>query len=174
MAQAYGQKGLLLVPELREHPALVHCGTSEDVPEASMGFATRAVTAPWHLRVARALALSGSRANPILTAKAGAVYAVAKRPGRPFPDRIGVGRVRTADISLRLDSLSKYHAYFTCDGETWQLWDARSRNGTMVGDKEVAPGQGMTVTDSAQIMFGDEAFLFFMPAGFRALLKSLG
>jgi hypothetical protein len=159
--------------ELHGWPALVHCSRAGG--EGSWGFETRTVAAPWDARVALALARGGRVADPELLSKAGAAYAIIKRPGGPFPDRIGVGRARTADISLRYDSVSKYHAYFTCDEaeQHWTLWDARSRNGTMVSNQRLSPGSSAPVENGSALVFGEELFLFFTKAGFAALLGNL-
>lgn len=173
VVSAFESRGGIAPAELRDHPALVHC-TGVDKAEA-WGFETRAVVAPWDARVALAVVRSGSRASPELLAKAGAVYTVMKRPGGPFPDRIGVGRTRTADISLRLGSVSKYHAYFTYDEaqRRWHIWDARSRNGTRVADRRLEPGEGSPLENGIQLTFGDEPFLFFTERGFRELVETL-
>ena len=163
-----------LPPELRLHPVLVHFGQAGDQAGAR-GFETKALMAPWDVRVALVLVNSGSEADPQLLTQAGSVWPVAKRPGGPFPDRIGVGRTRTADISLRMGSVSKYHAYFIYnDAERrWEVWDARSRNGTWVGDRRLPSGSGAPVENCTQLSFGDEAFLFFTEPGFRALVEAL-
>jgi hypothetical protein len=173
LVSAFETKGPAALGELRERPALVHCAGT--VKGESWGFETRAVTAPWDTRVALSMVKNGRLADPELLSKAGAVYAVAKRPGGPFPDRIGVGRTRTADISLRLSSVSKYHAYFTCEepGHVWKLWDARSRNGTTVGVRRLGSGEGSVVENASSVMFGEDVFLFFTQAGFRKLVESL-
>lgn len=170
---AFERKGLAALADYQERPALVHCDRSSK--GESWGFETRAVVAPWDTRVAFALVRSGRMADPELLSKAGAVYPVAKRPGGPFPDRIGVGRTRTADISLRLSSVSKYHAYFTYDEaqRCWTLWDARSRNGTTVGDKRLQGGEGAVVENGTSVLFGEDVFLFFSEQGFRTLVESL-
>ncbi len=170
---AYELKGRVVLGDLQDHAALVHCG--EEMPNQAWGYETRAVAAPWDARVVLALVKSGAQINPEVLAKAGAVYAVAKRPGGPFPDRIGVGRARTADISLRSPSVSKYHAYFTYEDarREWLVVDARSRNGTRLGDRRLEPGDPVKLTSGAQLMFGDETFLFFTPDGFRQVLDSL-
>jgi hypothetical protein len=170
---AYELRGRAVLGDLQDHAALVHCG--EALPDQAWGFQTRAVAAPWDTRVALALVRSGAQINPEVLAKAGAVYAIAKRPGGPFPDRIGVGRARTADISLRSPSVSKYHAYFTCEEgrREWSVVDARSRNGTRVGERRLEAGDPAKLANGAQLMFGDETFLFFTPDGFRQVLDSL-
>jgi hypothetical protein len=173
IVSAYEAKGALALLDFRERPALVHCNASSK-PDA-WGFETRAVVAPWGTRVALALARGGKMGDMEMLEKAGAVFPVAKRPGGPFPDRIGVGRSRTADISLRLSSVSKYHAYFTFDEreQRWLLWDARSRNGTSVGRTRVEPTAGVPLENGVDIHFGEDAFLFFTDAGFAKLVQNL-
>lgn len=171
---AYEVKGRAALGALRDRAALVYCGGN--VGAQAWGYETHsAVAAPWDTRVVIAVLKSGSRLNPEVLAKASAVYAITKRPGGPFPDRIGVGRARTADISLRVPSVSKYHAFFTQDDATreWTLVDARSRNGTRVGERKLEGGDSVKLTNGAQLMFGDEAFLFFTAEGFGQVLDLL-
>ncbi len=173
VVSAYEIKGRTILGNLQDHAALVHCG--EELLSQPCGYETRAVAAPWDTRVFLALLKSGTQINPEVMAKAGSVYAIAKRPGGPFPDRIGVGRARTADISLRSPSVSKYHAYFTYDEakREWFVVDARSRNGTRLGDGKLEAGDPIRLANGSQLMFGDETFLFFTPDGFRQVLDSL-
>ena len=105
LVTAYEARGVASMGELRQRPVLVHCDKSAHGD--AWGFETKAMIAPWDTRVALALVRSGRMADPELLSKAGAVYPVTKRPGGPFPDRIGVGRTRTADISVRLGRVSK-------------------------------------------------------------------
>jgi hypothetical protein len=173
IVSAYEARGALALLDFRERPALVHCDASAK-PDA-WGFETRAVVAPWGTRVALALARSGKMADMEMLAQAGIVYPIAKRPGGPFPDRIGVGRSRTADISLRLSSVSKYHAYFSFDEreKRWMLWDARSRNGTSVGQNRLSPGAGAPLENGVDLHFGEDSFLFFTDEGFTKLVQTL-
>jgi hypothetical protein len=173
VVSAYEQRGAPALVELHDCPALIHCDSS--VKSEAWGFETRAVVAPWDTRIALALVKTGRVADPELLSKAGAVYPVSKRRGGPFPDRIGVGRTRTADISLRLASVSKYHAYFSYDEgrRQWMLWDARSRNGTTVGSRKLKPGEGTELENGVNIVFGEDVFLFFTAAGFLKLVESL-
>lgn len=173
LVTAYEARGPTSLAELRERAVLVHCDRTNK--GEAWGFETKAMIAPWDTRVALALARSGRVADPELLSKAGAVYPVMKRPGGPFPDRIGVGRTRTADISLRLASVSKYHAYFTHDEAkgTWTLWDARSRNGTTVGAQRLEPGEGKLLENGSYVLFGEDGFLFFTGEGFHKLVQSL-
>ncbi len=173
LVSAFERKGAPALDGLRGRPVLIQCDRAKEGD--AWGFETRTVAAPWDIRVALALARNGRVAAPELLAKAGPVYAVSKRPGGPFPDRIGVGRARTADISLRHSSVSKYHAYFAWDEgrRGWMVWDARSRNGTMVGERRLEPGEGAPVESGTSVIFGENMFLFFAEAGFRKLVESL-
>jgi|GEM_PF-2710351 len=173
LVSAFEKGGRNALGEHARHPALIHCDAAG--PQKSWGFETVAVSSPWDLKVALGLAQSGLKADPELLVKAGAVYSVAKRPGGPFPDRIGVGRARTTDIALRLSSVSKYHAYFHLDEVTqgWRLVDARSRNGTTVGKQKLEPGESVALENGASILFGDGLFLFYTNEGFLSLVKGL-
>lgn len=63
-----------------------------------------------------------------------------KRPiaGKPFVERISVGRAHNNDIVLRHGGVSKFHAWLECDeARQFYICDARSRNGTTVNGKPV-------------------------------------
>jgi hypothetical protein len=173
LVDAFERGGAATLGELARHPVLVQCDAQRS--QQNFGFNTVAISAPWDLKVALGLAQSGLNADAELLAKAGAVHAVAKRPGGPFPDRIGVGRSRTADVFVRVSSASKYHAYFHHNDERgcWELWDARSRNGTTVGKQRLEPGAGVAVENGTNIMLGEGLFLFFTSGGFLKLVKGL-
>jgi hypothetical protein len=173
LVTTYERQGASALSEFSRKPAIIHC--DKGGADKPWGFETVAVSSPWDLKVALGLAQSGLKANPELLAKAGAVYSVEKRPGGPFPDRIGVGRARTADISLRLSSVSKYHAYFRRDDTRghWEVWDARSRNGTTVGTHRLQAGEGAALENGVSILFGNALFLFFTDVGFFELLRGL-
>ncbi len=76
--------------------------------------------------------------------------------GKPFADRISVGRARNNDIVLRHDTVSKFHAYFDSDYDD-VLWisDAKSTNGSFVGGKPVTPGDAKEVREGEEVRFGD-------------------
>ena len=170
---AFEKSGSSALGELARSPALIQIDAS--APAKAYGFETVAISSQWDLKVAIGLAQSGLKADPELLVKASSVHPVAKRPGGPFPDRIGAGRARTADISLRLSSVSKYHAYFHFDeaNAAWSVWDARSRNGTTVGRQRLEPGAGAPLENGASVLFGEELFLFFTREGFLSLVKGL-
>jgi hypothetical protein len=54
-------------------------------------------------------------------------------PSGRWGERISVGRAGNNDIALTDNSVSKLHAYFTCDAQGVSVRDMGSRNGTRVG-----------------------------------------
>jgi hypothetical protein len=50
--------------------------------------------------------------------------------GGAYADRVSVGRAVSADLVLRHPSVSKFHGYFSLEGQVWQLSDAASKNGS--------------------------------------------
>ncbi len=170
MTDAYASRGVSALHGFLECPVLVEC--SGMPPVAAPSFAT--ATATWDVRVVLALARTGTLADPALVARAGLIFPVVKRAGGPFPDRIGVGRARTADICLRHTSVSKYHAYFTQDDTgRWHVWDARSRNGTRIRDVLLEPGQGAELSCGTLLVLGGDVCVFFSPLGFRGFLDAM-
>lgn len=72
-----------------------------------------------------------------------------KSAGKPFPERISVGRALNNDVVLRHASVSKFHAYFECDDKGgFYVTDARSKNTTTVN--------GAVVESMARVHAGDE------------------
>jgi hypothetical protein len=173
LVSAFERTGPAVLDALGGRPVLTECDTSSR--EGTSDYETRAVVATWDIRVGLALARGDQTVSSELVARAGALFPVAKRAGGPFPDRIGLGRARTADISVPHASISKYHAYFSHDEGTgaWMVTDARSRNGTAVGEKRLGPGETMTLVDGASILLGERLFLFFTDAGLRKLVQGL-
>lgn len=82
------------------------------------------------------------------------IQAVKKRPGGPFPLRVGVGRTRNSDVSLRFGTVSKLHAQFFLDEPPWTLVDLDSANGTFVNDERLAPKRPRIVPIGARVRFG--------------------
>jgi hypothetical protein len=104
------------------------------------------------------------------------VVPLIKRPGRPFPERIGIGRAPNTDVSLRLRGVSKYHAYFTgpdAEGRCW-LTDAGSTNGTWLDARRLAPHEPAELVDGTDVAFGSTHFVFLTAPGLCALLASSG
>lgn len=74
--------------------------------------------------------------------------------GKPFAERISVGRARNNDIVLRDGSVSKFHAWFECDdNESFYVVDAGSTNKTVLEGQEVGRSP-LLVRDGAKLRFG--------------------
>ena len=148
------------------HPVLL---TANPANEASAGYLTRPTTKQQNA--------SGpsSYANKIGFAADSnyLVIPIVKAEGRPFPDRIGVGRTRNADITLPFNEISKYHAYFSNDGESWTLSDAESSNGTFIDGERLRPITPMALKDGALVAFGARLFLYRAPQKFYDWLATL-
>jgi hypothetical protein len=56
-----------------------------------------------------------------------------------FPSMITVGRTANNDVVLDDSSISKFHAYFRGKGDSLELVDAGSKNGTWVGEERLEP-----------------------------------
>ena len=104
------------------------------------------------------------------------VMILKKRPGGIFPDRIGVGRTRAADVFLPDPTVSKYHAYFTRDSETAKhyLVDANASNGTFAGGVRLAPGEKIALADAMLVRFGRIVVRFHTAEGVYRILEALG
>lgn len=80
---------------------------------------------------------------------------LAKRAGeRAFRDRITVGRARNKDLMLRAPTVSKLHAWFEVAGDTVQLADAGSTNGTRLNQEALLPREPVPVLHGDAIHFG--------------------
>ena len=153
-------------------PVLLHRRKAES--EAG-SFQTRFTGQPTlvnNVRLSEALPQLGLKAGP---GDGGSliVYALRKRPGSPFVERITVGRTRNQDLCLPTGQVSKLHAYFTMleGGESYSLTDNGSTNGTFVSGKRLVPEQPVELRSGALVQFGDFQALFFTPAALYALLK---
>lgn len=83
------------------------------------------------------------------------VYPVRKTPGRPFPERIAIGRAPNCDIVLREPSVSKLHAHFLeVTPVSAELADSKSSNGTRVNGVVLRPGARKLVEVGDKLMFG--------------------
>lgn len=101
------------------------------------------------------------------------VIDVKKRAGGLFPDRVGIGRARNTDVMLRDNRVSKYHAYFTTAGGVWLLTDAKSKNGTFVGERRLKEGAPEPVSDGQTLSFGGVDVRFTLPPSLWSLLATL-
>jgi hypothetical protein len=110
---------------------------------------------------------AGQTTSPEVDVKATAARSLAffvrkaKQDG-PFPDMITIGRVPNNDIVLAFPTVSKVHAYLRKDATGWRLYDHRSRNGTFVGQRRLAPGGSHPLDDGAIVRIGPSLTLMFL------------
>jgi hypothetical protein len=121
---------------------LKHPGSTTDVPDGQLGWNTMAVGVD-----------EDEAADPF--PGEWRMLEVKKRPGNPFPDRIGVGRAQNCDIVLRLPYVSKLHAHFLDGvGAGLRISDLRSANGTSLNGRTLDPGEAADATSGDWIGFG--------------------
>lgn len=76
-----------------------------------------------------------------------------------------VGRTKNNDICLASSFISKFHAYFKKEGDSWTLTDSGSSNGTEVEGQRVASRKPVKIDSGTSIRFGRAyAATFFSPA----------
>ncbi len=103
---------------------------------------------------------------------AGEVLMIVKREGSPFPERIGVGRARNADVCILLPKISKYHAFFTKGAdEKYTLTDAGSKNGTSVEGRKLDEKVPVTLESGCEVCFGPYRFTFYTAEGFAGMVS---
>lgn len=106
------------------------------------------------------------------------VFPVAKRWGESLAaQRVTIGRARTNDISLREDTVSKFHAFFrlASGGESVQITDVSSTNGTFVQGKRLPPKTPHLLNGGEHIQFGPNVTgVFYMPGGFHRFMRTVG
>ncbi|MHC5019425.1 MAG: FHA domain-containing protein [Planctomycetota bacterium] len=101
---------------------------------------------------------------------------VVKDPAMPFPDKITVGRTVNNDLCLRHTSISKFHAYFTVDPNTFDVTvvDAGSTNGTFVNNVRLSNMGKRTLTNGDALSFGGESdYLFLFAADLYSRIQIL-
>ncbi len=116
---------------------------------------------------------SAGRPAPILPPSA--VFPLKRRAGSQF-DWIAVGRNEGNDVFLPHASISRFHAFFRDMGSTWMLQDARSSNGTFLGDTPVprhGEGQPVPVQPGNTVRFGDVVATILNTEGLFAILTKL-
>jgi hypothetical protein len=75
----------------------------------------------------------------------------------PVPSRMLAGRSPSSSLRLESPAASSEHASLTWNGETWELRDLASRNGTYLDGDRLEPGRALETKRGARIMFGDRA-----------------
>ena len=84
------------------------------------------------------------------------VLGVAKAPGRPYPDRISVGRARNCDLVVRDPSVSKLHAHFRMrENGKFDLVDLDSTAGTRINGIQLPPNKPEPVWPGDSVAFGN-------------------
>jgi hypothetical protein len=144
--------------DLIKEPVLVM--VSQVPTEAGLGFATRNASDMDALSMRQTEAL---RQTPLR----GLVFFLRKRESGIFSDKIGLGRTRNVDICIPNSQISKYHAFFSLNGDNvWTITDADSKNGTRVGDQRLVAGVAKGLQSERKIIAGGLEFIFYLPADF--------
>jgi hypothetical protein len=94
-----------------------------------------------------------------------------KRPGNPFPQFVCVGRAANNDLVIAIESISKFHGYFTVNEGRWSVTDFRSTNGTELNGEKLMPNMPAALKDGDQIRFGKDVRVLFL--GTEALYNKL-
>lgn len=100
------------------------------------------------------------------------VYFVRKAADSKF-DWVAVGRNAGNDIVIPHKSISRFHAFFRFTATGVLLQDAKSQNGTFVGDVRAprsGEGEPILVSSGVAVRFGDVSATFLGRAGLVALL----
>ena len=74
-----------------------------------------------------------------------------------------IGRSEDCTICIPDDSISKHHAKLAFVGQGWTIADLGSSNGTSVNGQALT--QPLNLSDSAQIMLGEQIVLLFVNEG---------
>jgi FHA domain len=88
-----------------------------------------------------------------------------KAEGRPFPERISVGRAVNCDVVIRDASVSKLHGHFRDIGaESAFFTDGKSSNGTRLDGSLIQPGVATEIRRHSLLSFGRVQLMFMSPA----------
>lgn len=87
-----------------------------------------------------------------------------KGEGRPFPERVSVGRAVNCDVVIRDASVSKLHGHFRDVTEESALFtDGKSSNGTRLDGILIQPGVATEVRRHSLLSFGRVQLMFMSP-----------
>ena len=75
-----------------------------------------------------------------------------------------VGRTRSAEITFKRDSVSKWHATLSPNETGWQLRDDGSSNGTFVNGTRLAPQDPTKLTAWDAVAFGPSTWALYLDA----------
>jgi hypothetical protein len=82
---------------------------------------------------------------------------ICKRPGNRYAHLVSVGRSRSNDVSIAVDSVSKVHGYFARDEDGhWTFTDHTSTNGSQLNGKILTPGEKTALSDGDLLRLGLE------------------
>lgn len=143
-------------------------------PRDSIGFRTVAAAGP----VIQAMANRASDRKELerrLRMSTHFVVPLKKRKGagRPFAERIFVGRAYSNDVVLRHSSVSKTHAWFECDSEgRFVLADAGSKNGTQLNGEPLNPRETRVLEQGDKVTFGKVESTFTEPATLWEIIRT--
>ena len=104
------------------------------------------------------------------------VIEILKYTSVPPANRISVGRDASNDIVFAHEAISTVHAYLveTEPGESYEIIDNNSTNGTRVNDEEIPAFQNQTLINLDQIEFGKVVrAIYLTPRGFYKFLQDL-
>jgi len=87
---------------------------------------------------------------------------ICKRPGNRFAHLVSVGRSRSNDISIAVDSISKVHGYFAQDEEAWAFTDHSSTNGSQLNSQVLPSGEKALLHDGDFLRLGLEVTLEYL------------
>lgn len=87
-----------------------------------------------------------------------------KGEGRPFPERISLGRATNCDVVIRDASISKLHGHFRdVTAESAFFTDAKSSNGTRLDGTLIQPGVATEIRRNTLLSFGRVQLMFMSP-----------
>jgi hypothetical protein len=98
------------------------------------------------------------------------VLPLVKKPGAQFGDRITVGRTANNDIVLAHHTVSRLHVYFRHRDGKWWITDAGSKNGTALGETELAARRETAIGEGQVIWIGDIEVVFHTAPSLYAVL----
>ncbi len=104
------------------------------------------------------------------------VIEIHKQASTAPANMICVGRAANNDIVLASNTVSKLHTYFLAseDGESYEIVDANSTNGTVVNNRRLIAHKNQPLVNRDQIQFGPSIHMIYLtPKGFYDLLQQL-